>query len=205
MASILRTLIFFLVLSVIHNGIASAMPENNETATVKTSAAKKKKRKTKRVDYCQGGRFKPCVCWEDVPRKVRYKPSDDRCPLSTYPGDQKNHVASIVLSGDYYNAFSAVVRDGENADRSPCEPSLCSLAECELGLSKCSRWKVQSGFRANDQRGLCLGASGFSEVFEGIRRITVKLKNIPGTADEPYIRRLCLRAPDKVLNYREPK
>lgn len=173
--------------------------------SVSEAATKKKRKRKKRVDYCQGQRFKPCICWEDVPRAVRYKPSDDRCPLSTYPGDGQNHVASIVLSGDYFNAFSAVVRDGENSDRSPCESSICTEAECELGLTKCSRWKIQTGFREPGIRGLCLGASGFSEVFEGIRRITVKLRDLRGTADEPYIRRLCLRAPDNVLNYRERK
>ncbi len=155
---------------------------------------------TKKVSYCFGGVFKPCVCWKSVPVDVKYKPSDPLCPRSRYPGDTKKHVASIILSGSYYYSFSSVVRTNLNADRSPYEAALCSQAEYELGLNKCSRWKVWKEYRGKKSKRLCLGASGYSKVFSRIQRITIKMSDRAGPDGQKDIRRLCLKSPRLSLN-----
>ena len=196
-ATILSALLIFtcgLPVTVKGEGALSALKGGaSYRNTAKTSAAKK-------VRMCNGGRFAPCVCWQDVPRSIQYRPTDERCFLSSYPGDQQNYVASIQLTGEFKNIFSVVVRDVENADRSPYEPKLCTREEFEAGERECSRWKVQLIKETAKSSLHCLGASGFSKVFKRIRRMTIKVTDTVDETGQKDIRRFCLKGPAKTLN-----
>ena len=152
------------------------------------------------TNYCDGGRFLPCVCWDNVPTTVKYNPSDARCGKSTFKGDTANSKASITLSGNLANSYSVVVRDRENADRSPYESRLCSKKQYAAGLNRCSRWKVQKAVKSSGKTLHCLGASGHSKVFSGISRITVKVSNAVRSDGTKDIRRYCLKDPTLPLN-----
>ena len=154
-----------------------------------TTAEKKQPR------YCQGGRFEPCVCPSDVTRSVQYRPAVREC----------RGKAAIILSRDYLNAYSAVVRDRENKDRWPLEGiNGCSAFERDvLGLNKCSAFKIQKVIGVEDEVAdaeiHCLGASGYSRLFRNVSRITIKLQDIPNSNQDP-LARLCLVGPDQPLN-----
>jgi len=146
--------------------------------------------------YCQGSFFAPCVCPNDVNRSIQYRPAVYEC-------DGK---AAVILSGRYFNSFSAVVRDGENRDRWPREGmNGCSAFERDvLALNKCSAFKAQKVLNVTSSDGRkakvhCLGASGFSSLFKGVTRITVKLADSPNSTNDP-LARLCLRHPTRPLN-----
>lgn len=147
------------------------------------------------VPRCHGKKLAPCVCWQEVPKSIVYLPSDKRCGKSTYPGDTDNYNASIFLRGEYRNTFSVVVRNGHGEDRSPYEAALCTFEEFDSGLSECSRWKPWSvTFRKGGQLS-CLGASGFSKVFKGIQRMTLKM-----TSGPMDVRAMCLKRANLPLN-----
>jgi hypothetical protein len=149
--------------------------------------------------YCTGGSsplFKPCVCPRDVTKRAQYRPSVKEC----------GRKAAIILNGSYASAFSAVVRDVENADRIPKKELIngCTVQERDgLGLNKCSVFKAQKVLRYSDERGAvavhCLGAPGTSRFFRRAGRITVKLADAPNSTNDP-IARLCLAGPTKNLN-----
>jgi hypothetical protein len=149
----------------------------------------------KRPKFCNGGRFKPCVCAPDVSKLVQYRPSVEECG-----GD-----AAIILSGRYLTAYSVVVRDFENKDRWPLKGiNGCSAFERDtLGLNKCSAFKVQKVVGVEDPTAdaeiHCLGASGYGPLFTRVRRITIKLKDVPGSNLDP-LERLCLKGPKTPLN-----
>jgi hypothetical protein len=158
-------------------------------------AERKRESSSKKVKYCQGGRFKPCVCPRFVSKAVQYRPALLEC----------NGNAAVILSRKYLGIFSVVVRDSENRDRWPergygnCTPHERDV----LGLNKCSAFKVQDRFEREDTSGdadvHCLGASGYSSLFENVRRITAKLADKPGSTNDP-LARWCLISPDKPLN-----
>ena len=77
--------------------------------TVSLLASECQAQSKKKINYCQGGRFKPCVCWQDVSKDVSYRPSVEACGGN----------AAIITRGRYLNAFSVVVRDRDNKDRWP--------------------------------------------------------------------------------------
>ena len=149
-----------------------------------------------KIDYCQGGRFAPCVCWQDVSKSVSYRP--------TYPGCNGN--AAILTRGKYKDIFSVVVRDKENKDRWPaagfgdCSAALASSASPP---NRCSAFKVQKIYyeetSAGTQRVNCLGAKGTSALFKKVTRMTGKISDAPGTTNDP-LARWCLRSPARPLN-----
>lgn len=145
--------------------------------------------------YCQGGAFKPCVCAADVTKLVQYRPAVREC----------GNKAAIILSKQYLNAYSAVVRDNQNKDRWPPQGvNGCTAYERDvLGLNKCSVFKVQEVIGVEDDVAdaeiHCLGASGYSPLFRNVTRITIKLTDIPNSNNDP-LARLCLVGPDKPLN-----
>lgn len=147
------------------------------------------------IEYCQKGRFAPCVCWYDVAREMRYRPSVRECGGS----------AAVILSGKYLSVFSVVVRDSENRDRWPTSGyGGCSYYERDvLGLNQCSAFKVQKKIRLNSDRGdsivHCLGASGYAKLFNRVVRVTAKLSDAPDSNKDPLVR-WCLRRSDKQLN-----
>lgn len=57
--------------------------------------------------------FRRCICPEEVPSYVRYRPAVLEC----------NGNAAAILSGRLNNAFSVVVRDTQNRDRWPAAGS----------------------------------------------------------------------------------
>jgi hypothetical protein len=151
----------------------------------------------KKVRYCNGGRFKPCVCWNNVSRDMRYRPALKEC----------GGKAAIILSGKYVSTFSAVVRDNDNRDRWPssgfngCSASLANSANPP---ASCSAFKAQNKLFIESPTGRgakihCLGATGYSSLFKRVSRVTVKLADKPGSSDDPLVR-WCLRSPSEPLN-----
>lgn len=156
------------------------------------------------VPRCHGKKTEPCVCWQQVPKTIVYLPSDERCGRSTYPGDAENFNASISLRGAFRNTFSVVVRNGRDQDRSPYERALCTRSQYDSGLSRCSRWKPWSVFYRKGAQVSCLGASGYSKVFKGIQRMTLKVSDIPDKHGKKDVRAMCLQRPNLPLNAPTP-
>jgi hypothetical protein len=159
--------------------------------------SRKRAKPSRRVRYCDGGRFQPCVCWRTVSKDMSYRPSLKECDGN----------AAIILSGKYYNSFSAVIRDRDNRDRWPAQGfNGCSSEEAtsESPPAYCSAFKAQYVFDHKAENGKkarvhCLGASGYSELFKDASRITVKLEDKPNSSDDPLVR-WCLRSPNLLLN-----
>ena len=151
----------------------------------------------KRVRYCNGGRVKPCVCWSDVARDMRYRPALEEC----------GGKAAVILSGKYLSIFSAVVRDGDNSDRWPASGfngCSASVSSSENPPAYCSAFKAQEKISVETTSGKsaqvhCLGASGYSSLFKKVSRVTIKLADKPGSSDDPLVR-WCLRSPSQPLN-----
>jgi hypothetical protein len=138
---------------------------------------------------CNEGTFMPTVCWGEVPDTVKYRPSYEACG-----GD-----AAILLSGPFANAYSVVLRDVMNRDRfPPCSRSGsnyngCSFQQCNtLGLNRCSAFKCQRVFKTGSGRRreqvCCLGDSGNSSVLSKATRMTIKLRDVPGSNSDPLVR-----------------
>ena len=153
----------------------------------------------KKPKYCSGGVFKPCVCWQDATKRVMYRPSVREC----------GGKAAIILHGTYAGAFSAVLRNRENADRIP-NPAIQTVNGCTKALAssaappnKCSLFKAQKVIKTSDDRGNvavhCMGTKGTSSFGMTARRITIKLADVPNATTDPLVR-VCLRGPDKNLN-----
>ena len=86
-------------------------------------------------------------CNPIVPKTVKYRPSYGLC----------GGKAAVLLSGNYLNAFSVVVKKVDHGDRLG---NNCPNASC-------SPFKAQKQFTKNGVRTVCFGASGFSKVFNG--------------------------------------
>lgn len=138
--------------------------------------------------------FKRCICAPNVPSYVRYRPAVTEC----------NGNAAAILSGRLSNVVSVVVRDTQNRDRWPAAGSGfggCTFEEADSSSppNRCSAFKVQSRFSiAEDTEIHCFGASGYSDLFADVARLTVKIGG-PGVGDEE-IERYCLNGPDLPLN-----
>jgi hypothetical protein len=140
--------------------------------------------------------FKRCICANDVPSFVKYRPAVAECGGS----------AAAILSGRLLKAFSIVVRDSQNRDRWPAAGSNfggCSapLADSASPPNRCSAFKVQSKFKIGDGSAMvhCFGASGYSDIFADAARLTVKLSDDP-LSNNDEIERYCLRGGTKSLN-----
>lgn len=139
--------------------------------------------------------FRRCICPNDVPSYVRYRPAVVEC----------NGNAAAILSGRLFDAFSIVVRDTQNRDRWPEAGSGfggCSFEEAngDSPPARCSAFKAQDIFvAAPGVRVYCFGASGYSEIFSDAARLTVKLTDSP-FSNEDEVERYCLSGPDISLN-----
>lgn len=140
--------------------------------------------------------FKRCLCADDVPSYVRYRPAVAEC----------NGAAAAILSGRMLDAFSIVVRDTQNRDRWPAAGSLFGGCSAQLANSvsppnRCSAFKVQKKFEigGGSAKVHCFGASGYSDIFADAVRLTVKLSDDPSSSSDT-IERYCLRANDEPLN-----
>jgi hypothetical protein len=138
--------------------------------------------------------FRRCVCAQDVPSALRYRPALAEC----------NGNAAILLDGQYLDIFSVVVRDSQNRDRWPES----GFNGCDFALStsvsppnRCSAFKVQESFPTPDGSAVvhCFGASGYSTLFRDVVRATIKITDDPNSSDDE-IERLCLIAGDTPLN-----
>ena len=142
---------------------------------------------------CNGGRFAPCVCVNDVPKQIRYAPKFRAC----------GGKAAAILQGKYKGIFSVALRDSENSDREPPNFGNCSQAERDAGEAKCSAYKVQRRFRTEFLRKKavvhCFGLPGKHTAMKKARRLTIKLKNLPNSTNDPLLR-VCLKRGDKSLN-----
>ena len=186
-------------------GVVSATAQTTTTKKVWTIDEILAERQTpveiKSPRMCSGNRFKPCVCAPDVTKLVQYRPSIAQCGKK----------AGIVMSGTrYIKAFSVVVRDRDNRDRWPLNfPQTgtgyggCTLAQAKAGVGKCSAFKVQKIIKVSNDNGdaevHCLGESGYHPLMRGISRMTVKLKDVPGSHEDP-LERLCLYGATTPLN-----
>jgi len=140
--------------------------------------------------------FRRCVCAEQVPSTIRYRPAVAEC----------NGNAAAILDGEYLDAFSIVVRDSQNRDRWPVAGSGfggCSkeVADSKSPPNSCSAFKVQDKFdiAAGTARVYCFGASGYSDLFSDVVRVTIKLSDDPFSNDDD-IDRMCLVSGDTPLN-----
>ncbi len=139
-----------------------------------------------------GSIFKPCVCSDQTPKTIKYKPALKRC------GGR----AAAILSGPYAASFSVVLRDSQNRDRWPAVGyNGCSQEEADEGLTKCSAFKCQETFRANGQYVCCFGEAGTSPIMAGATRMTIKVQDLPSATNDPLVR-VCLNGfdPDVPLN-----
>lgn len=145
---------------------------------------------------CQLRPFKPCTCWNAVPKEVSYR--------ATYAGCGGN--AAVLLRGKYLSIFSVVVRDFLNRDRWPVSGfNGCSkrLAGGANPPNKCSAYKSQKTYFTETDQGItrveCLGAPGTSRLMSKVTRMTAKLKDVPRSSKDP-LRRWCLLSPALDLN-----
>lgn len=138
--------------------------------------------------------FKRCLCPEDVPSTVRYRPAVEEC----------NGNAAAILDGKYEDIFSIVVRDSQNRDRWPASGfngCSASLANSESPPNSCSAFKVQDRFAIGGGAAQihCFGASGYDPLFSDVVRLTAKLEDSPNSNDDP-LERFCLYSHDEPLN-----
>ena len=140
--------------------------------------------------------FKRCVCAENVRSSMRYRPALTEC----------NGNAAAILDGEYLNAFSIVVRDSQNRDRWPAAGSgfggcSAALANSESPPNSCSAFKVQEKIEVAGGAAVvhCFGASGYSNIFSDVVRVTIKNSDDPFSSDDD-IDRLCLSLGSLPLN-----
>lgn len=146
-----------------------------------------------------GSIFKPCICSSKVPNTIKYRPSLKEC----------GGKAAAILFGEYANSFSVVLRDNQNRDRVPASGYHgCSQAETDAGLNKCSAFKCQvvlktssSSVGSGSQQICCFGESGRSPILAGASRMTLKIRDVPGSTFDPLLR-VCLNKfnPNRPLN-----
>lgn len=133
--------------------------------------------------------FKPCICSQEVPRRIKYRPTLREC------GGR----SAAILFGEFANSFSVVLRDNQNRDRWPARGyNGCTAEETEAGLNKCSAFKCQDVLRVSSssagngsQQICCFGERASSPIMRGATRMTIKLRDIPGSGTDPLLR-VCL-------------
>ena len=138
--------------------------------------------------------FKPCICAAKVPQTIKYRTTLKECK-----GD-----AAAILTGNVSRSYSVVLRD-----RWPASGyNKCSAAETELGLNKCSAFKCQKVLRVSKssvhegaQQICCFGEPGTHKIMKGASRLTIKLKDVPESNQDPLVR-VCLNqfSPKQDLN-----
>jgi len=140
--------------------------------------------------------FRRCLCAPQVPSSIRYRPAVTEC----------NGNAAAILHDQYLEAFSIVVRDSQNRDRWPAAGSgfggcSASLANSDSPPNSCSAFKVQDKFdiAGGTARIYCFGASGYSDLFSDVVRMTIKLSDDPFSSDDD-IDRICLYSGSEPLN-----
>lgn len=115
-------------------------------------------------------------CNPNVPSTVGYRPSAFEC----------NGNAAVLLSGRERSNYSVVVRrDGQYNDRDPNNPS--------CGTNRCSPYKTQKKLELPEYQVNCLGASGFSDYFASVNRISIKYTAlVSNPSDTSQFEQYCL-------------
>lgn len=134
---------------------------------------------------CNESVFKPCVCPAIVPEEVKF-----RSRLAACGGK-----AAVILEGEWAGAYSVVLRDRLNRDRYPSSGyNGCSAEEAggEAPPNKCSAFKVQKKIKSAKKVIHCFGNRGTDKILAKASRITVKLKDVPGSSTDP-LARICLK------------
>jgi hypothetical protein len=133
---------------------------------------------------CNESVFKPCICAEDVPAEVKYRPRLAEC----------GGKAAVILEGEWAGAYSVVLRDRLNRDRYPSQGyNGCTATEAG-GISppnRCSAFKVQRKIRGAGRVIHCFGDKGTDKILAKASRLTIKLKDVPNSSADP-IARVCL-------------
>jgi hypothetical protein len=133
---------------------------------------------------CNESVFKPCICARSVPTDVKYRPR-----LAACGGN-----AAVILEGEWASAFSVVFRDRQNRDRYPSFGyNGCSAAEAGgfAPPNRCSAFKVQRQIRLDGSTIHCFGNRGTAKILAKASRLTVKLKDVPTSSQDP-LARICL-------------
>jgi hypothetical protein len=135
---------------------------------------------------CNESVFKPCVCAKDTPPEIQYRPTLGRCGGN----------AAVILKDEWSSAFSVVFRDRLNRDRFPTSGyNGCTLAQAS-GIAppnRCSAYKCQRTIRNRKTNTYicCFGDKGTSQILSKVSRLTIKLKDVPGSSADPLVR-VCL-------------
>lgn len=131
---------------------------------------------------CNESVFKPCVCASKAPKSIQFRPSLKAC----------GGKAAAILSGDFANSFSVVLRDRLNRDRFPATGfNGCTAEEAALGPNRCSAYKCQKVIKSGGQQVCCFGGSGSSRLLSKATRMTIKLRDVPEDSSDPLVR-VCL-------------
>lgn len=143
---------------------------------------------------CNESVFKPCICASDVPPEIKYRPKFARC----------GGKAAVILEDEWADSFSVVLRDRLNRDRYPASGyNGCTLEEASgvAPPARCSAFKCQKTIRRNNRYTCCFGDRGRDRILAKASRMTIKLKDVPGSSADP-LARVCLKdfSPRKRLN-----
>ena len=133
---------------------------------------------------CNESVFTPCICPARVPEEVKFRPRLKECGGN----------AGVILEGEWADAFSVVLRDRLNRDRYPSQGyNGCTLAEAsgEAPPNRCSAFKVQKVYRGGDKAIHCFGNRGTDKILAKASRLSVKLKDVPTSSQDP-LARICL-------------
>ena len=134
---------------------------------------------------CNESVFKPCICPSVVPEDIKFRPKLAAC----------GGKAAVILSGDWAGSYSVVLRDRQNRDRYPSSGyNGCSAAEAggESPPNRCSAFKVQKKIRKGSEVIHCFGNRGTDKILAKASRLTIKLKDVPGSSSDP-LARVCLQ------------
>jgi hypothetical protein len=136
--------------------------------------------------YCNESVFTPCICAGSVPKEIVFRPRLARCGGN----------AAVVLSGAWADSFSVVLRDRLNRDRYPSAGYNGCTAEQAGGESppaRCSAYKVQKRIRTKGKVTHCFGNKGTDSILSKATRLTIKIKDVPGSSSDP-LARVCLNS-----------
>lgn len=123
-------------------------------------------------------------CNANVPTDVKYRPSSFEC----------NGNAAVLLGGNQRDNYSVVVRrDGQYNDRDPENPS--------CGTNRCSPYKTQKKMELAEYQVNCLGGSGFSAKYDGVKRISIKyVALVTNPGDTRQFEQYCINNVEANLN-----
>lgn len=134
---------------------------------------------------CNESVFKPCTCPSVVPKQIKFRPKLAAC----------GNKAAVILEKEWANSYSVVLRDRLNRDRYPSSGyNGCSAAEAGgvAPPNKCSAFKVQKKIRSKGKVTHCFGNRGTDKILAKATRLTIKIKDVPGSSLDP-LARICLK------------